>query len=123
MIISCNKRKNLHAKLVQSRQKFLVHQHSRRVIVLYTNMASVTSCENDLLRCNACDFMYSSCLLYISFKVVIIFTIFYFPANQANQQPQMTVGKIYCAKLIYENYKFMRRKGEAQNKVKWTRSC
>lgn len=37
-------------------------------------------------------------------------------ANQANQQPQMTVGKIYCAKLIYENYKFMRRKGEVQNK-------
>ena len=57
MIISCNKKKNLHAKLVQSRQKFLVHQHGRRVIVLYTNMASVTSCENDLLRCNACDFM------------------------------------------------------------------
>ena len=54
---------------------------------------------------------------------MIICTIFYFPANQANQQPQMTVGKIYCAKLIYENYKFMRRKGEVQNKVKWTRSC
>lgn len=38
-------------------------------------------------------------------------------ANQANQQPQMTVGKIYCAKLIYENYKFMRRKGQIQAKV------
>ncbi|XP_074629841.1 voltage-dependent L-type calcium channel subunit alpha-1D-like isoform X2 [Acropora palmata] len=37
-------------------------------------------------------------------------------ANQANQQPQMTVGKIYCAKLIYENYKFMRRKGQIQAK-------
>ena len=29
----------------------------------------------------------------------------------------MTVGKIYCAKLIYENYKFMRRKGQIQAKV------
>ncbi|PFX23935.1 Voltage-dependent calcium channel type A subunit alpha-1 [Stylophora pistillata] len=38
-------------------------------------------------------------------------------ANQVNQQPQMTVGKIYCAKLIYENYKFMRRKGQVQSKV------
>ncbi|KAJ7339584.1 hypothetical protein OS493_005987 [Desmophyllum pertusum] len=37
-------------------------------------------------------------------------------ANQANQQPQMTVGKIYCAKLIYENYKFMRRKGQVQSR-------
>ncbi|XP_027058824.1 voltage-dependent N-type calcium channel subunit alpha-1B-like [Pocillopora damicornis] len=37
-------------------------------------------------------------------------------ANQVNQQPQMTVGKIYCAKLIYENYKFMRRKGQAQSR-------
>lgn len=37
-------------------------------------------------------------------------------ANQVNQQPQMTVGKIYCAKLIYENYKFMRRKGQVQSK-------
>ena len=27
---------------------FLVHQHGRRSIVLYTNMAAVTSCENDL---------------------------------------------------------------------------
>ncbi|XP_068694848.1 voltage-dependent calcium channel type A subunit alpha-1-like isoform X3 [Montipora foliosa] len=37
-------------------------------------------------------------------------------SNQVNQQPQMTVGKIYCAKLIYENYKFMRRKGQMQVK-------
>ncbi|XP_020626974.1 voltage-dependent R-type calcium channel subunit alpha-1E-like isoform X3 [Orbicella faveolata] len=37
-------------------------------------------------------------------------------SNQVNQQPQMTVGKIYCAKLIYENYKFMRRKGQAQSR-------
>ncbi|XP_078356408.1 voltage-dependent L-type calcium channel subunit alpha-1F-like isoform X4 [Oculina patagonica] len=37
-------------------------------------------------------------------------------SNQANQQPQMTVGKIYCAKLIYENYKFMRRKGQVQSR-------
>ena len=29
----------------------------------------------------------------------------------------MTVGKIYCAKLIYENYKFMRRKGQVQARV------
>ena len=27
---------------------FLVHQHGRRSIILYTNMAAVTSCENDL---------------------------------------------------------------------------
>ena len=27
---------------------FLVHKHDRRSIVLYTNMAAVTSCENDL---------------------------------------------------------------------------
>ena len=26
----------------------------------------------------------------------------------------MTVGKIYCAKLIYENYKFLKRKGDNQ---------
>ena len=29
---------------------FFVHKHGRRVIVLYTNMAAVTSCENDLLE-------------------------------------------------------------------------
>ena len=27
---------------------FLVDQHGRRSIILYTNMAAVTSCENDL---------------------------------------------------------------------------
>ena len=28
----------------------LVHQHGRRFIVLYTNMAAVTSCENALYK-------------------------------------------------------------------------
>ncbi|CAH3178338.1 unnamed protein product, partial [Porites evermanni] len=40
------------------------------------------------------------------------------PKPPTNQQPQMTVGKIYCAKLIYENYKFMRRKGEERYRLK-----
>ncbi|XP_028408443.1 voltage-dependent R-type calcium channel subunit alpha-1E-like [Dendronephthya gigantea] len=36
------------------------------------------------------------------------------PPRNAGAQ-QMTVGKIYCAKLIYENYKFLKRKGDAQD--------
>ena len=31
---------------------FFVHKHGRRFIVLYTNMAALTSCENDLLVAN-----------------------------------------------------------------------
>ncbi|XP_048587790.1 voltage-dependent P/Q-type calcium channel subunit alpha-1A isoform X2 [Nematostella vectensis] len=36
-------------------------------------------------------------------------------ANKDNSQQQMTVGKIYCAKLIYENYRFVKRKGTGGN--------
>ncbi|CAB3996293.1 voltage-dependent N-type calcium channel subunit alpha-1B-like [Paramuricea clavata] len=36
------------------------------------------------------------------------------PPRDAGTQ-QMTVGKIYCAKLIYENYKFLKRKGDTQD--------
>ena len=32
-----------------------VHKYGRRFIVLYTNMAAVASCENDLLRGNPRD--------------------------------------------------------------------
>ena len=37
-------------KEFNSHTMFFVHKHGRRVIVLYTNMAAVTSCENDLLE-------------------------------------------------------------------------
>ena len=37
-------------KEFNSHRIFFVHKHGRRVIVLYTNMAVVTSCENDLLK-------------------------------------------------------------------------
>ncbi|KAK3700089.1 hypothetical protein QZH41_015046, partial [Actinostola sp. cb2023] len=33
-------------------------------------------------------------------------------ANKENKEQQMTVGKIYCAKLIYENYKFLKKRGQ-----------
>ena len=46
--ISSNKRKFLLEKKVQSPQDFSIHQHGRRFIVLYTSMAAVTSCDNDL---------------------------------------------------------------------------
>ena len=36
-------------KRVHSHRILFVHKHSRRSIVLYKNMAPVTSCENDLL--------------------------------------------------------------------------
>ena len=36
-------------KRVQFSQDFFVHKYGRRSIVLYTNMAALTSCENDLL--------------------------------------------------------------------------
>ena len=36
-------------KVFNPHRIFLVHQHGRCFIVLYTNMAAVTSCENDLL--------------------------------------------------------------------------
>ena len=45
--IAWNKRKFLHVKRVQFPQDFFVHKHGRRFIILYTNMAAVTSCEND----------------------------------------------------------------------------
>lgn len=36
----------------------------------------------------------------------------------------MTIGKIYCAKLIHENYKYLRRKSTPAERVsvksKWT---
>ena len=35
-------------KEFSSHRIFFVHKHGRRSIVLYTNMAAVTSCENDL---------------------------------------------------------------------------
>ena len=35
-------------KEFNSHRIFFVHKHGRRFIVLYTNMAAVTSCENDL---------------------------------------------------------------------------
>ena len=35
-------------KRVQFPPDFFAHKHGRRVIVLYLNMAAVTSCENDL---------------------------------------------------------------------------
>ena len=40
----------LHEKRVESLLDFLfsVQQHSHRFIVLYTNLAAVTSCKNDL---------------------------------------------------------------------------
>ena len=43
---------------------FFVHKHGRRVIVLYTNMAAVTSCENGLLEgadyhAHTLDFVFS----------------------------------------------------------------
>ena len=34
-------------KRIQFPQDFFVHKHGRRFIILYTNMAAVTSCEND----------------------------------------------------------------------------
>ena len=49
--ISWDKKKFLHEKTQKSLTSpglFRVHQHGRRFIVLYTNMATVTSCENDL---------------------------------------------------------------------------
>ena len=33
---------------------------------------------------------------------------------------QMTVGKIYCAKLIYENYKHVKRSGRKNKLVSMT---
>ena len=36
------------SKEFDSHRIFFVHKHGRRSIVLYTNMAAVTSCENDL---------------------------------------------------------------------------
>lgn len=36
---------------------------------------------------------------------------------------QMTVGKIYCAKLIYENYKYMKKKQDSRSKVFKTLCC
>ena len=40
----------LHEKRVESTQDFLfsIQQHNHRFIVLYTNLAAVTSCGNDL---------------------------------------------------------------------------
>ena len=35
-------------KRVQFPQDFFVHKHGHRFIILYTNMAAVTACENDL---------------------------------------------------------------------------
>lgn len=37
-----------------------------------------------------------------------VFAVFQFSAVLSSQQ--MTIGKIYCAKLIYENYKHMKKK-------------
>ena len=37
-------------KEFNSHRIFFVHKHGRRFIVLHTNMAAVTSCENDLLE-------------------------------------------------------------------------
>ena len=51
-------------KEFNSHRIFFVHKHGRRVIVLYTNMAVVTSCENDLLEsarhhAHTLDFVFS----------------------------------------------------------------
>ena len=46
--IPWNKRKFSHVKRVQFPLDFFAHKHGRRFIVLYTNMAAVTSCENYL---------------------------------------------------------------------------
>ena len=48
MQISWNKRRFLHEKGSNPHRIFLVQQHGRCFIVLYTNMAAVTSCKNDL---------------------------------------------------------------------------
>ena len=37
-------------KRVQFSQDFFVHKHGRRSIVLYTNMAAVTSCEGEKVK-------------------------------------------------------------------------
>jgi len=45
------------------------------------------------------------------------FAMFCFIAVLSSQQ--MTIGKIYCAKLIYENYKHMKKKRlEKKKKVR-----
>ena len=49
--IAWNKWKFLHVKRVQFPQDFFVHKHGRRFIILCTNMAAVTSCENDPFSC------------------------------------------------------------------------
>ena len=45
--ISWNKQ-SFHMKKVQSNRNFLVHYHGHCFIVLYTKMAAMTSCENDV---------------------------------------------------------------------------
>ena len=40
-------------KEYNSHRIFLVHKHGRRFIVLYTNMAAVTSCKNDLFSAHS----------------------------------------------------------------------
>ena len=47
-------------KEFSSHRIFFVHKHGRRFIVLYTNMATVTSCENDLLPALHSVSLYSS---------------------------------------------------------------
>jgi len=48
---------------------------------------------------------------------MMYFATFCFTAVLSSQQ--MTIGKIYCAKLIYENYKHMKKKRlEKKKKVR-----
>ena len=51
-------------KEFNSHTMFFVHKNGRRFIVLYTNMAAMTSCENDLLEsarhhAHTLDFVFS----------------------------------------------------------------
>ena len=52
--IAWNKRSFNIWKEFNSHRIFFVHKYGRRSIVLYTNMAAVTSCENDLFMIQNC---------------------------------------------------------------------
>ncbi len=45
----------------------------------------------------------------IVFDLLFVYKSLDFPGSN-----QMTVGKIYCAKLIYENYKHLKKQGKEE---------
>ena len=79
MQIYWNKRKRLHTvrREFNSQRIGLGHQHGRLFIVLDTNMAAVTSCENTLIN-NFAD--------YLSYRALEVKAIFAFKTGRSSHQ-------------------------------------